>query len=81
MFDDFSEQDLVVYNEMKNIDTITWFNTSLQRQAVIDMKEKPCKYVLIKLLKSHYKSKNMDVQYIGFVGYSGGRCFASSKLC
>jgi hypothetical protein len=45
------------------------------------MKEQSCKYVLIKLLRADVESsENMDLQYVGFVGYFGSRCFAKASL-
>jgi hypothetical protein len=38
------------------------------------------RYVLIKLLRADHESENMDVQYIGFVGYTGARAFIDKKL-
>ena len=38
------------------------------------------RYVLIKLLNSHGKGENIDVQYIGFKGYYGRKAFPSGQL-
>lgn len=66
-------------------DPVSWFNATENRLSVIDMKERSCQYVLIKLLRPAYQTReeeeNMDLQYIGFVGYSGSRCFAKGNIC
>lgn len=39
------------------------------------------KYVLVKLIRSELEVDNIDIQYLGFVGYSGARSFANARLC
>jgi hypothetical protein len=68
-------------DNLDDSDPIAWFSASNERQCVVDMQEKSGKYVLIKLLRADFESENMDLQYIGFVGYTGSRCFAKAKIC
>ncbi|CAO3655532.1 unnamed protein product [Mucor fragilis] len=85
-FDLFTKDNFEKYihlnkDNVDDTDPIAWFSASDQRQCVVDMQEKSGKYVLIKLLRADYESENMDLQYIGFVGYTGSRCFAEAKIC
>ncbi|KAI8356134.1 hypothetical protein EDC96DRAFT_576871 [Choanephora cucurbitarum] len=62
--------------------SVTWFNPpSLPSQQVslIHLNDKSAKYVLIKLIGTETECVNLE--YVGFVGYVGSRCFASAKLC
>lgn len=77
-FDKYMEMN---YDNLDDTDPVAWFDASQHRQCVIQMGERSGKYILVKLLKPDFESENMDLQYIGFVGYSGSRCFASAKIC
>lgn len=77
-FDKYMEMN---YDNLDDTDPVAWFDASQHRQSVIHMGERSGKYILVKLLKPDFESENMDLQYIGFVGYSGSRCFASAKIC
>ncbi|GAN10615.1 conserved hypothetical protein [Mucor ambiguus] len=79
--DNFEKYTHMNHDNLDDTDPIAWFSASDQRQCVVDMHEKSGKYVLIKLLRADYESENMDLQYIGFVGYTGSRCFAKAKIC
>ncbi|KAL7310033.1 hypothetical protein PS15m_010841 [Mucor circinelloides] len=79
--DNFEKYTHLNQDNLDDTDPIAWFSASDQRQCVVDMQEKSGKYVLIKLLRADYESENMDLQYIGFVGYTGSRCFAKAKIC
>lgn len=68
-------------DRLDDSDPVAWFSAIHHRQTVIEMNERSGKYVLIKLLRSDHETSNMDLQYIGFVGYSGSRCFANGNLC
>ncbi|GAA5800617.1 hypothetical protein HPULCUR_006053 [Helicostylum pulchrum] len=83
-FDLFTQENYERYTEMNreqldDSDPAAWFNASMYSQSVIDMKEKSCKYILIKLLGND--TSNLDLQYIGLIGYTGSRCFAKGNLC
>ncbi|KAI8643070.1 hypothetical protein BD408DRAFT_442955 [Parasitella parasitica] len=85
-FDLFTKNNFEKYTQLNqhsldDSDPVAWFSASNQRQCVVNMQEKSGKYVLIKLLRADYESENMDLQYIGFVGYTGSRCFAKAKIC
>ncbi len=85
-FDLFTKENYDKYSEMNrnnldDTDPVAWFNATEDRLSVINMKERSGQYVLVKLLRSDIESENMDLQYIGFVGYSGSRCFAQGKIC
>ncbi|KAI7897297.1 uncharacterized protein EV154DRAFT_557617 [Mucor mucedo] len=85
-FDLFTRENYERYVEAKReeldeSDPVAWFSAIHQRQCVIEMSERSGKYVLVKLLRSDHETSNMDIQYIGFVGYSGSRCFANGSLC
>ncbi|KAI8062323.1 uncharacterized protein B0P05DRAFT_590505 [Gilbertella persicaria] len=79
-FDLFTQDNFTRYTQnnahLTSADPVAWFTASSQNLSVIDMKERSAKYVLIKLLGSD----NLDLQYIGFVGYMGSRCFAHAQL-
>lgn len=82
-FDLFTQENYERYTEMNrdqldDSDPAAWFNATMHCQSVIDMKERACKYVLIKLLGND--TSNLDLQYIGFIGYTGSRCFAKGIL-
>ncbi|KAI8377923.1 uncharacterized protein BYT42DRAFT_546539 [Radiomyces spectabilis] len=63
-------------------DPIAWFRIpSREREAVIHLNHRAGKYVLIKLLQTDAVYEKIDLQYIGFIGYSGARAFASARLC
>ncbi|CEP17434.1 hypothetical protein [Parasitella parasitica] len=79
--DNFDKYRQLNQNNLDDTDPVAWFSASNQRQCVVDMQEKSGRYVLIKLLRADYESENMDLQYIGFVGYTGSRCFATAKMC
>ncbi|KAL0143079.1 hypothetical protein V8B55DRAFT_1038382 [Mucor lusitanicus] len=79
--DNFERYTHMNHDNLDDTDPIAWFSATDQRQCVVDMQEKSGKYVLIKLLRADYESENMDLQYIGFVGYTGSRCFAKAKIC
>lgn len=79
--DNFEKYTHLNQDNLDDTDPIAWFSASDQRQCVVDMQEKSGKYVLIKLLRADHESENMDLQYIGFVGYTGSRCFAKAKIC
>ncbi|KAK4513521.1 uncharacterized protein ATC70_005523 [Mucor velutinosus] len=79
--DNFERYTHMNHDNLDDTDPIAWFSASDQRQCVVDMQEKSGRYVLIKLLRADYESENMDLQYIGFVGYTGSRCFAKAKIC
>lgn len=85
-FDLFTKENYERYSEanrstLDESDPVAWFSAINERQSVIQMNERSGKYVLVKLLRSDHDASNMDLQYIGFVGYSGSRCFANGNLC
>jgi hypothetical protein len=96
-FDLFTRENYEKYIEinqdsLNDSDPVAWFTASIQqRQSIINMNERSGKFVLIKLLRSSSSSsdyevttgggENIDVQYIGFIGYEGSRCFAKGNLC
>ncbi|KAL9539769.1 hypothetical protein MBANPS3_010075 [Mucor bainieri] len=80
--DNFERYTHMNHDNLDDTDPIAWFSASERRQCVVDMHDKSGKYVLIKLLRADYDaSDNMDLQYIGFVGYTGSRCFAKANIC
>ncbi|CAO3575871.1 unnamed protein product [Absidia cylindrospora] len=82
-FDQFTKNDYDTYlAATKKLDLgdhnpVAWFNTSNHLQQVISINQRSGKYVLIKLLRSEDNQENIDLEYIGFVGYTGARSFAS----
>ncbi|KAI8061181.1 hypothetical protein BC940DRAFT_310497 [Gongronella butleri] len=82
-FDGFTRADFDEY--MKTINPtdvgdenpVAWFTIHQHKQAVVSVNERSGKYVLIKLLRSEHEEDNIDIQYIGFIGYTGPRSFAS----
>lgn len=90
MFDNFTreEYDSYISEKMKknggfldDTDPAAMFTLKDDRLSIIDLNNRAGKYVLIKLLRSDFESDNIDLQYIGFIGYSGARSFGSAKLC
>ncbi|ORX49482.1 hypothetical protein DM01DRAFT_1338154 [Hesseltinella vesiculosa] len=83
-FDQYTRDDFDQYVrstdacEMGNDNPVAWFTIQNKKQDVINIEERSGKYVLIKLLRSDREDDNIDIQYIGFVGYAGPRSFASS---
>lgn len=39
------------------------------------------RYVMLKLLRSENEADNIDLQYVGLMGYFGARSFAIGSLC
>ncbi|ORZ01880.1 hypothetical protein BCR42DRAFT_398882 [Absidia repens] len=82
-FDQFTKNDYEVYLattnklDMGDHNPIAWFNTSNHLQQVVSINQRSGKYVLIKLLRSEDDQENIDLEYLGFVGYTGARSFAS----
>ncbi|KAI8885322.1 hypothetical protein K501DRAFT_180308 [Backusella circina FSU 941] len=85
-FDTFTKQDYKRYrkqnsnNNSNGIEPTAFFSAGHSRQAIINMRSRSTRYVLIKLLRADHESENMDVQYIGFVGYTGARAFIDERL-
>ncbi|OBZ90660.1 hypothetical protein A0J61_01293 [Choanephora cucurbitarum] len=82
-FDHFSKAEYEQYRLSNNQDTdpVAWFSLSKERTCIVDLEARSAKYVLIKLLRAETESDNIDIQYIGFIGFSGARSFSSAKLC
>ncbi|KAI8982639.1 hypothetical protein BDB01DRAFT_157092 [Pilobolus umbonatus] len=85
VFDYFGKDNFDRYtNENKDLlteeDPMAWFSIEEEGLSVVELEDKACKYVLIKLLRSDYVSENMDLQYVGFIGYTGHRSFGSARL-
>lgn len=90
IFDNFTREqyDAYITEKMKknggmldDTDPVAMFTLKNDRLSVIDLNNRAGKYVLIKLLRADVDSDNIDLQYIGFIGYSGARSFGSAKLC
>ncbi|CAO3625483.1 unnamed protein product [Cunninghamella blakesleeana] len=86
-YDHFTKENYQQYCKTKNMldreehDPVGWFSIN-DHQQEINIDNRSGKYVLIKLLRSEFDDDNIDLQYIGFMGYSGPQCFPSSpKFC
>ncbi|KAI9480445.1 MAG: hypothetical protein EXX96DRAFT_617409 [Benjaminiella poitrasii] len=93
-FDNFTKQDYVDYVKIKkrsqgredDSDPVAWFSLADEnhKTTVVDLDSKHGKYVLIKLLRPESRTgsvENIDIQYVGFLGYSGPNAFGAGKLC
>ncbi|KAI9299724.1 hypothetical protein BJ944DRAFT_244906, partial [Cunninghamella echinulata] len=87
-YDHFTKESYQQYSNSTNIvnredhDPIAWFSINNNQQQEINIDNRSGKYVLIKLLRSEFDADNIDLQYIGFIGYSGPQSFPSlPKLC
>lgn len=89
MFDNFTESDYVSYarahmdDPLDSLNPAAFFKMSDKNDfiATVDLPSRSGKYVLIKLLRSEGLSENIDLQYIGLIGFAGARAFASGTLC
>ncbi|KAI8096648.1 uncharacterized protein BX664DRAFT_324533 [Halteromyces radiatus] len=87
-FDGFTKTDYDQYSSAAAVvdrddhDPIAWFSASHRQrpQETIHINHRSGKYILIKLLRSEREQDNIDLQYIGFIGYSGPRSFASPPI-
>ncbi|KAI8057525.1 uncharacterized protein B0P05DRAFT_559606 [Gilbertella persicaria] len=81
-FDHFTRQLYEEYKQTHQDDTdpVAWFTLAQDRTCTIDLETRSGKYMLIKLLRAEVESDNIDVQYIGLIGYAGARSFVSAKL-
>ncbi|KAI9288201.1 hypothetical protein BC943DRAFT_357904 [Umbelopsis sp. AD052] len=62
-------------------DPIAWFHVRREQQQCIDLGERSGRYVMLKLLRSENEADNIDLQYVGLMGYFGARSFAIGSLC
>ncbi|KAI9323401.1 hypothetical protein BX666DRAFT_2022143 [Dichotomocladium elegans] len=53
-----------------SMNPIAWFTLTKDRQAIVPVNYISVKYILVKLIRSEPEDDNIDVQYLGFVGYS-----------
>ncbi|KAI8140237.1 hypothetical protein BJV82DRAFT_624344 [Fennellomyces sp. T-0311] len=90
IFDQFTREDFEQYMSHKSrfsspedddTDPLAWFTLSKEKQMVIPIHDRSAKYILVKLLRSEFEADNIDLQYLGFVGYSGARYFSRGRLC
>ncbi|KAI8984751.1 hypothetical protein BDF20DRAFT_861568 [Mycotypha africana] len=89
-FNSFTKSDYDAYIENKlaknngileDTDPAAWFSLSnSNRTNILDVDYRSCKYILIKMLRSHFDSDNIDLQYIGFIGHVGTASFAQCTL-
>lgn len=86
LFNTFTKPDFERYKKRSrgkliDGDPITWFELNPTGTTVIHLREKMCKYVLIKFFVNTPEAEHVDLQYIGLVGYAGSRGFGSGRLC
>ncbi|KAH8549954.1 hypothetical protein BGW37DRAFT_87575 [Umbelopsis sp. PMI_123] len=62
-------------------DPVAWFHVRREQQQCIDLGERSGRYVMLKLLRSENEADNIDLQYVGLMGYFGARSFAIGSLC
>ncbi|KAI8875390.1 hypothetical protein K501DRAFT_197268 [Backusella circina FSU 941] len=79
-FDHYTEQDFINHHDdNKSTDPVAWFSLSDDKLSIINISERSGKYMLIKLLRAD-RGNNIDLQYIGVLGYCGSRSFESGML-
>ncbi|KAI9025337.1 hypothetical protein CLU79DRAFT_745119 [Phycomyces nitens] len=85
-FDRFTRADYEKYVTMKgrdhleDSDPVGWFSAAHWNQDMVAVGNISGKYVLIKLLREESDHENIDLQYVGLIGYTGPCCFASAKI-
>ncbi|KAI8377907.1 uncharacterized protein BYT42DRAFT_572132 [Radiomyces spectabilis] len=85
-FDDFTKEDYEEYISTHKDDgsddvyPSAWFTISDDNQVIVDLNSRSGRFVLFKLLRANDSADNIDIQYIGLIGYSGPRAFGSARL-
>ncbi|KAG2178047.1 hypothetical protein INT43_003300 [Umbelopsis isabellina] len=91
-FDNFTKEDFISHSavlrnqktdNIQDSDTepVAWFQVKRDNQQCVDLAERSGRYVLLKLLRSEHTAENIDLQYVGLMGYYGPRSFAIGTLC
>ncbi|KAG0163172.1 hypothetical protein DFQ30_000640 [Apophysomyces sp. BC1015] len=84
IFDRFTardyEQHMTLSNDQDDNDPVAWFRVSNNKQVVVELNDRSGKYILIKLLRAEHDSENIDLQYVGIIGYAGARAFPKARL-
>ncbi|KAL0077253.1 hypothetical protein F4703DRAFT_1882890 [Phycomyces blakesleeanus] len=85
-FDRFTRADYEKYvtakgrDYLEDSDPVGWFSATRLNQDMVSVGNISGKYVLIKLLRDESDHENIDLQYVGLIGYTGPRCFASAQI-
>ncbi|KAI7865441.1 hypothetical protein BDF14DRAFT_1883548 [Spinellus fusiger] len=85
-FDHFTKKDYDDYirikgrDRLEDTDPVGWFSGSNANQAMVPVGNRSGKYALIKLLRAEIDQHNIDLQYVGMIGYCGSCSFSSARF-